>query len=80
VPISEAKIWSKPCEYCLRQLFRVGEIRVIKGLTGLFISFPNKKLRDGIYWDIAFPTNTETRRIIEKAILVEYEETVGKSD
>jgi stage V sporulation protein G len=65
---------------CFDDCFLVHDIRVIKGHTGLCISFPAKKQIDGTHWDIAFPTNTETRRIIEKAILAEYEETVGKSD
>ena len=47
--------------------FMVGEIRVMQGPTGLFISFPAKKQRDGTYWDIAFPANAETRRMIEQA-------------
>jgi stage V sporulation protein G len=37
--------------------FMVGEIRVMQGPTGLFLSFPAKKLRDGTHWDIAFPAN-----------------------
>jgi stage V sporulation protein G len=46
--------------------FMVGEIRVMQGPTGLFISFPAKKQRDGTYWDIAFPANAETRRMMSK--------------
>jgi stage V sporulation protein G len=46
--------------------FMVEEIKVIQGPTGLFLSFPTKKLRDGTYWDIAFPVNAETRRMIEQ--------------
>jgi len=60
--------------------FMVGEIKVIQGPTGLFLSFPTKKLRDGTQRDIAFPANAETRRIIEQAILAEYEKVVGGSD
>ena len=65
---------------CFDNCFMVGEIKVIQGPTGLFLSFPNRKLRDGTYWDIAYPANTETRRIIEQAILAEYEKVVGGSD
>ena len=42
--------------------FMVGEIRVMQGPTGLFVSFPAKKQRDGTYLDIAFPANAETRK------------------
>ena len=60
--------------------FLVQEIRVIKGPTGLFVSFPAKKQRDGTYWDIAFPANAETRRMIQRAILAEYEKVVAAND
>jgi stage V sporulation protein G len=52
--------------------FMIGEIKVIQGPTGLFLSFPTKKLRDGTYWDIAFPANAETRNMIQRVILAEY--------
>ena len=59
--------------------FLVHDIKVIKGPTRLGILFPTKKLSDGTYWDIAFPANTETRRMIEEAILAEYEKVVAES-
>ena len=65
---------------CFDDCFLVYDIKVIQGPTGLFLSFPTKKLRDGTYWDIAYPGNTETRRIIEHAILAEYEKVVGQTD
>jgi stage V sporulation protein G len=42
--------------------FMVGEIRVIQGLTGLFISFPAKKLTDGTPLGYRFSANSEARR------------------
>jgi stage V sporulation protein G len=59
--------------------FLVRNIKVIKGLTGLFISFPTKKQSDGTYRGIAFPANAETRRVIEQAILAEYKKVVAGS-
>jgi stage V sporulation protein G len=59
--------------------FLVRGLKVIKGPTGLIVSFPVKKLSDGTYWDIAFPLNDETRRMIEQAVLAEYEKDVGGS-
>jgi DNA-binding cell septation regulator SpoVG len=47
---------------------------------GLFISFPAKKQRDGTYRDIAFFANAKTRRVIQQAILAEYEKIVAGSD
>ena len=40
---------------CFEDCFLVYDIRVIKAPTGLFISFPAKKLSDGTHRDIAFP-------------------------
>jgi SpoVG len=35
-------------------------IKVIKGRTGLYISFPSKKQRNGSHRHLAFPANAET--------------------
>jgi len=51
-----------------------------KGPTGLFISFPAKKQIDGTHWDLAFPANAETRNMIQRAILAEYEKIVAGRD
>jgi len=58
--------------------FMIQEIRIIKGPTGLFISFPARKQID-TYRDIAFPVNAETRNMIEQAVLAEYEKIVSGS-
>jgi len=65
---------------CFDDCFLVHDIRVIKGPTGLFISFPNRTQSQGGRRDIAFPVNAETRRMIEQAVLAEYEKAVGASD
>ena len=57
----------------------IEEIRIIKGPSGLFISFPAKKRRDGTYWHIAFPAKAETRRMIQQAVLAEYEKIIAGS-
>ena len=58
----------------------VPEIRVIRGPTGLFVSFPAKKQRDGTHRQLAYPANAETRNMIEQVILAEYEKIAGKRD
>jgi stage V sporulation protein G len=65
---------------CFDNCFLVHDIRVIKGPTGLFISFPNRTQSEGGQRDIAFPVNAETRRMIEQAVLAEYEKVVAGSD
>ena len=68
--------------------FVVHDIKVIEGEKGLFIAMPSKKALDGEYRDIAHPINSDTRDIIQKSILQEYEaimasgeeETVGEAE
>ena len=57
--------------------FMVGEIRVIKGPTGLFVSFPPKKQRDGSDRQLAYRANAETRVMFQWVILAEYEKMVA---
>ncbi len=52
--------------------FVVRDIRVVDGKSGLFIAMPSRKRPNGHFRDIAHPINTETRRMIEEAILAEY--------
>ena len=65
---------------CFDNCFLVHDITIIKGTRGLFISFPARKQIDGTYRDIAFPANAETRRMIEQAVLAEYEKVVARSN
>jgi stage V sporulation protein G len=60
--------------------FMVGEIRVMQGPTGLFVSFPAKKQRDGSDRELAYAANAETRMMIQRVILAEYEKLVAGSD
>ena len=60
----------------------------VEGEKGLFIAMPSRKASDGEYRDIAHPINSDTRDIIQKSILQEYEaimasgeeETVGEAE
>ena len=58
----------------------IEEIKIVKGPTGLFVSFPSKKQRDGTHRDIAFPANADTRMMIQRVILAEYDKLVAGSD
>ena len=57
----------------------IREIRVIQGPTGLFVSFPSEKQRDGTHRQLAYPANAETRMMIQRVILAEYAEVVAES-
>ena len=56
---------------------KVEGIKVIQGPTGLFVSFPAKKQRDGSHRQLAYPADAKTRMMFQQVILAEYETIVG---
>ena len=57
----------------LDHCFLVRDLKIILGNKGLFVAMPSKKRKDGTYQDTAHPLNRDTRRMIEDAVLSEYE-------
>jgi len=55
-------------------MFVVHDMKIIEGATGLFIAMPSRKTPSGDYKDIAHPINTETREVLQQAILDKYEQ------
>jgi stage V sporulation protein G len=53
--------------------FVVRDLKIISGTSGLFVAMPSKKKKEGTYRDIAHPLNSETRKMIEDAVIREYE-------
>lgn len=56
----------------LDRCFLVRDLKVIQGNKGLFVAMPSKRRKDGTYQDTAHPLNSDTRRMIEDAVLGEY--------
>jgi len=52
--------------------FIVRDLKVIEGDKGLFVSMPSRRRKDGTFRDIVHPLNTNTRKVIEDTIIVEY--------
>jgi stage V sporulation protein G len=52
--------------------FIVRDLKVISGNKGYFIAMPSKKRKDGTFRDVAHPLNSETRKMIEDAVLDVY--------
>jgi len=52
--------------------FAVHDIRIIQGDKGLFIAMPSRKTATGGYRDIAHPINPDVRKMLEDAIITEY--------
>ena len=59
--------------------FVISDIKIIQGNSGLFVSMPSKKRKNGTFRDIAHPLNNETRRRFEEQIVGEYRAVVGDS-
>jgi len=60
--------------------FIISDIKVIEGNKGLFLSMPSKKRKNGTFKDIAHPLNSETREMMEKAVVEKYEEVMAEMD
>ena len=58
--------------------FVVHDIKVIDGDKGLFIAMPSRKTGEGEYRDIAHPINSETRDMLQKIILEQYEKALSE--
>ncbi len=59
--------------------FVVRDLKIIRGTSGLFVSMPSKRRKDGTYKDIAHPLNNETRRMIEEKVIAQYERVLAEA-
>lgn len=57
--------------------FIVSDIKIIDGNSGLFLSMPSKKGKNGKFRDIAHPLNSETRDWMSEMIIEEYQRVVS---
>jgi stage V sporulation protein G len=57
----------------IEDVFVIRDLKIIKGVTGLFVAMPSKKRKDGQFSDIAHPLNQETRNLIEDMVFDAYE-------
>ena len=62
----------------LDDCFVVRDLKVISGISGLFVAMPSKRRKDGVYKDIAHPVNQATRAKMEKRVLDAYLEEIRK--
>ena len=57
--------------------FLVGDLRVVEGEEGYFVSMPSKRKRDGSFKDIAYPLSNEARELLERQVLTAFEQATG---
>lgn len=51
--------------------FIVRDLKIIEGDSGLFVSMPSRRRKDG-FRDIVHPLNSDTRKLVEESIIAEY--------
>ncbi|MDO8057137.1 SpoVG family protein [Candidatus Phytoplasma gossypii] len=52
--------------------FVIHGVRIILGNRGHFVAMPSSKLNTGIFKDVAHPTNTHTRNMLNERVLEEF--------
>ncbi|HAB66519.1 MAG TPA: transcriptional regulator [Firmicutes bacterium] len=57
----------------INNCFVVNDIKILESQNELFIGMPSRRTPNGEFKDIAHPINAETRKVIQNAILKEYE-------
>ena len=57
--------------------FVVHDLRVVDGDKGLFVAMPSRKLPNGEYRDVAHPINTQTREMLQQAVLAEFKQMMA---
>jgi stage V sporulation protein G len=55
----------------------VRELRLLRINGQYVLCMPNVKQTDGTFRDIAYPSDNRTLKIIEKAMIAEYEKVIG---
>lgn len=65
--------------FVIDNCFIVRDVKIIEGEKGLFVSMPSRKKQDGSFRDIVHPLNAETRTLIEKMVVEQFDklEKVG---
>lgn len=60
--------------------FVVHDVRVLEGEKGMFVAMPSKKMPNGMFRDIAHPINTDTRTMIDAAVLDAYDRALKEAE
>ena len=57
--------------------FAIHEIRIVESNGKTFVSMPSKRNQNGEFKDIVHPTNNQTRKEIEEAVLSKYNDVMN---
>ena len=59
--------------------FVVHDVKILEGNEDYFIAMPSNKTPDGEYKDVVHPLNTETREMLKKVVLEEFEKAKSQA-
>ncbi|MBJ8109108.1 SpoVG family protein [Bacillus cereus group sp. TH204-1LC] len=69
------------CNIVVNGMLALNDIRIVENRSGkLMVAMPSKKMGDGRFKDLANPVNAEARRIIEDAVIGEYNKLTSLSN
>jgi stage V sporulation protein G len=60
--------------------FAVRGMKIIEGTKGTFLAMPSRKTAEGLYVDVAFPINRETRKWLEDKVMECYHQARSDRD
>ncbi len=52
--------------------FRITGLRILQGAKGIFAAMPQRKDREGNFWDVAAPLNKDIYKLIQDEVLHKY--------
>jgi DNA-binding cell septation regulator SpoVG len=77
IPIDTGKTVAY-AEITIDNCFRVRDLKIVRRPTGYSIAMPHAKQQNGRDKEIVFGLDPKTRKMIEAAVLSEYEKVAGR--
>lgn len=74
-PVKEGGRLKAYAQVVFDSCFIIRDLKVIEGDKGLFLSMPSRKRKDGSFRDIVHPLDSATRKMIEDAVIAEFQKT-----
>lgn len=71
-PVKESGRLKAYATIVFENCFIIRDLKVIEGDKGFFVSMPSRRRKDGSFRDIVHPLDSETRKMIEDRIILEY--------
>jgi stage V sporulation protein G len=64
--------------FTIDDCFSVRDLKIFRRPIGYYITMPQLRDRGGKLREVAYPINAKTRKMIEEAVIEEYEKVAGK--